>query len=154
MRICVRILCVLKLRASAQHIAACGHACIYSSMRTRMYVCTVCPQTIRCRSAAYRHACTCTEACGHVCPCEASLELRCALPLSIEQHADTHAYTAACGHACTYAPARRFSSSATRFRSASRLLSAFCTSAAAAACLHSSTRSIRTYIQQTEDTRV
>jgi hypothetical protein len=144
MRICVLILCVLKLRASAQHIAACGHACIYSSMRTRMYVCTVCPQTIRCRSAAYKH----------VCPCEASLELRCALPLSIEQHADTHAYTAACGHACTYAPARRFSSSATRFRSASRLLSAFCTSAAAAACLHSSTRSIRTYIQQTEDTRV
>jgi hypothetical protein len=69
-----------------------------------------------------------------------------ALELSIEQHAGTHVYTAACGHVCTYAlcvlklpaaaqqhadthapvqehadmyaPARRFSSSATRFRSA------------------------------------
>jgi hypothetical protein len=136
MRICVLILCVLQLRARAQHRAACGHACIYSSMRTRMYVCTVCPQTTRCRSAACGHACTCTGACGHVCPCEALLKLRYTLPLSREQHADTHVYTAACGHACTYAPGRRFSSSATRFRSASRLLSAFCTSAAAAACLH------------------
>ena len=127
----------------------------YSSMRTRMYistsacghVCTYALCVLKLPAATQQHADTHVPigACGHVCPCEALLEFRYALPLSIEQHADTHVYTAACRHACTYAPARRFSSSATRFRSASRLLSAFCTSAAAAACLHSSTSSIRTH---------